>query len=128
MQLATHTPANALQQAAEETYREGAESRGQLAGVLPVERRPVRKPRGKSAADQAEALAGLLCEKVDKIQTAAVAEARYYLAQRLRELAGSSAENLAGCQESGQEHPVTDDYRAGLLLAASLVGDETFDY
>lgn len=121
MQLATHTPANALQQAA-------AESRGQLAGQLPVERRPVRKPRGKSAAVQAEDLAGLLCEKVGKIQSAAVSEVRYYLAQALRELAGSSAENIATCQLPGQEHKVTDGYRAGLLLAASLVGDELFDY
>lgn len=119
-----------LQDLATESAKEGrARWEGRVTGQLPAEpRAPARKPRGRSATEQAEALAGLLTERATKIQETATAEVRYYLAAALRELAEDTEARVAECQAAGEEHPVTDDYRAGLLLAAALVGDETFEY
>lgn len=123
-----------LRDAAAAAYREGAQRLQDRAvsGTLPVvEVRPVprsRAPRGKSATAQVEDLTGLLAERVEKIQETATHETRHYLGKALAELAGAGAEDIARMQYDGERAEVSDGYRAGLLLAARLVADETFDY
>lgn len=102
---------------------------GQLTGTLPTaETRTLpRAPRGKSATELAESLAGTLTAAAEKIQTTATAETRHYLGVMLRELAMAPAAEVTSVQMAGEEHAVTDDYRAGLLLAAALVADPSVD-
>ena len=126
--LSGHTPSTSLQRAAAECAREGYQRQS---GTLPVSRPTPprsRAPRGKSATAQVEALAGLLAEKAEKIQSTAVAEVRHYLGEMLRELAEDTDDRIAEVQYAGEEHSVTDGLRAGLLLAARLVADPDVDY
>lgn len=126
--ITDHTPSTSLQRAAAECAAEGYQRQS---GTLPVTRPAPprsRAPRGKSATDQVEALVGLLTEKAEKIQQTTIAELRHYLGEMLRELAAAPEEHVTDVQYAGEEHPVTDGYRAGLLLAARLVADPDVDY
>lgn len=101
-----------------------------VTGELPAEPRPpvTRKPRGKSAATLVEELAGRLTEQVERVRETTEAEVRYYLGQALAELAADTADRVAEVQYDGARDEVTDAYRAGLLHAARLVADPTFEY
>jgi hypothetical protein len=101
-----------------------------VTGELPTDPRPpvTRKPRGTSAAQQAEELTGLLTEKVDRLREATETELRHYLGKALADLAADTGARIAEVQYDGERSEVTDAYRAGLLLAARLVADPTFDY
>lgn len=123
---------NLLRTAAYTASMEGHQRRlDRVSGTLPVAepRTPVtRKPRGKSATQQAEELAGLLTGKLDTLRETTETELRHYLGQALAELAGATANDIATMQYDGEHAEVTDAYRAGLLLAARLVADPTFEY
>lgn len=63
---------------------------------------------------------------IDQIATTAATENRKDLATRIAELAKGTTAELVDCMEN-DKRPVTDDLRAGLLLAAELLRDLDFE-